>query len=69
VTRRDELRPAMEEAERQLGPISILVNNAGIAVLLSALTLKAEDWDRVIETNLNSWRLRDQVSNDPSDEF
>src|SRR3984885_810966 len=27
VTRRDDLRPAMEEAERKLGPISILVNN------------------------------------------
>src|ERR1700730_14023305 len=31
VTRRNDLRPAMEEAERKLGSISILVNNAGIA--------------------------------------
>src|SRR5208282_2315020 len=37
VTRRDELRPAMEQVERKLGPISILVNNAGIAIMGSAL--------------------------------
>src|SRR5258707_11219687 len=33
VTRRDDLRPAMENVERKLGPISILVNNAGIAIM------------------------------------
>jgi len=37
VTRRDQLAPAMEEVERKLGPISILVNNAGIAIMRSAL--------------------------------
>jgi NAD(P)-dependent dehydrogenase (short-subunit alcohol dehydrogenase family) len=62
VTRRNDLRPAMEEAERKLGPISILLNNAGIAIMLSALKLKAEDWDRVIETNLNSRFLLSQIA-------
>jgi 2-dehydro-3-deoxy-D-gluconate 5-dehydrogenase len=62
VTRRNDLRPAMEEAERKLGPISILVNNAGIATMLNALTLKAEDWDRVIETNLNSCFFLSQIA-------
>ena len=54
VTKRDALGPAMQEVERQLGPVSILVNNAGISILRSALKFRAEDWDRVIETNLNS---------------
>ena len=54
VTQRGDLRPAMEEVERQLGPLSILVNNAGIAIMRSTLKFRAEDWDRVIETNLNS---------------
>src|SRR6202041_701811 len=54
VTRRDQLAPAMEEVERKLGPISILVNNAGIAIMRSTLKFRAEDWDRVIKTNLNS---------------
>jgi 2-deoxy-D-gluconate 3-dehydrogenase len=62
VTRRDQLAPAMEEVERKLGPISILVNNAGIAIMRSALKLKAEDWDRVIETNLNSCFFLSQIA-------
>jgi len=62
VTRRDDLRPAMEEAERKLGPISILVNNAGIAIIRSALKFRAEDWDRVIETNLNSCFFLSQIA-------
>src|ERR1700721_1413278 len=37
VTRRDDLRPAMENVERKLGPVSILVNNAGIAIMRSTL--------------------------------
>src|SRR5579863_6228146 len=62
VTRRDHLRPAMEEAERKLGPISILVNNAGIAIMRSTLKFRAEDWDRVIETNLNSCFFLSQIA-------
>jgi 2-dehydro-3-deoxy-D-gluconate 5-dehydrogenase len=62
VTRRDQLAPAMEEVERKLGPISILVNNAGIAIMRSALKFSAEDWDRVIETNLNSCFFLSQIA-------
>jgi 2-deoxy-D-gluconate 3-dehydrogenase len=62
VTQRDQLAPAMEEVERKLGPISILVNNAGIAIMRSALKFRAEDWDRVIETNLNSCFFLSQIA-------
>ena len=62
VTRRDSLRPAMEAIEAQLGPVDILVNNAGIAVQVPTLKLKPEDWDRVIETNLNSVFLLSQIA-------
>ncbi len=62
VTRREALRPAMEEVERKLGPVSILVNNAGIALVGSALDFSAEDWDRVIETNLNSCFFLSQLA-------
>jgi len=34
------------------GKIDILVNNAGTAVTAPAETLSAEDWDRVVDTNL-----------------
>jgi len=62
VTRRDDLAPAMAEVERDLGPVSILVNNAGIAIMRSALKFRAEDWDRVIETNLNSCFFLSQIA-------
>jgi 2-deoxy-D-gluconate 3-dehydrogenase len=54
VTDRAALKPAIDEVERTLGPIDILVNNAGIALTGGALRGTVEDWDRVIETNLNS---------------
>src|SRR5271156_2002611 len=62
VTRRDQLSPAMEEVERKLGPVSILVNDAGIAIMRSALKFRAEEWDRVIETNLNSCFFLSQIA-------
>jgi 2-deoxy-D-gluconate 3-dehydrogenase len=62
VTRRPELRPAMEAVERTLGPIDILVNNAGISVVKSPLKHDPESWDRVIETNLNSVFLLSQIA-------
>ncbi len=62
VTKREALLPAMEQVERELGPISILVNNAGISILRSALKFRAEDWDRVIETNLNSCFFLSQIA-------
>ena len=52
----------MEEVERKLGPVSILVNNAGISIMRSALKFRAEDWDRVIETNLNSCFFLSQIA-------
>jgi len=55
VSHRDELEPALEKVENELGPVSILVNNAGIASLSGGvLNEKPEDWDRVIETQLNA---------------
>jgi len=62
VTRRDDLRPTMEEVERKLGPVSILVNNAGMVIMRSALKFRAEDWDRVMETNLNSCFFLSQIA-------
>jgi 2-dehydro-3-deoxy-D-gluconate 5-dehydrogenase len=62
VTRRADLRPAMEAVERTLGPVDILVNNAGISVVRSPLKHDAESWDRVMETNLNSAFLLSQIA-------
>ncbi|MGH7917146.1 MAG: SDR family NAD(P)-dependent oxidoreductase [Candidatus Binataceae bacterium] len=54
VTQRMDLKPALDQVEGALGPIDILVNNAGIAFPGGVLTVAPDDWDRVIETNLNA---------------
>jgi len=54
VADRPQLQPAWDKAEQTLGAVGILVNNAGIAVLKGALEQTAEEWDRVVETNLNA---------------
>jgi 3-oxoacyl-[acyl-carrier protein] reductase len=44
--------PAIDRAEAQLGPISVLINNAGIAVEKLAVEQTEADWDSVINANL-----------------
>jgi 3-oxoacyl-[acyl-carrier protein] reductase len=40
--------------EESLGPVAVLVNNAGITADDLLLRMKHEDWDAVIQTNLSS---------------
>lgn len=44
--------PAFDEVETALGPISILVNNAGVGGEGLALDLSIEDWDRTFDVNV-----------------
>jgi 3-oxoacyl-[acyl-carrier protein] reductase len=44
----------VSEVEKTFGPITVLVNNAGITRDMIALRLKDEDWSAVIDTNLTS---------------
>ena len=61
VSREEEVAQLVRDAEDQLGPISILVNNAGIAkpVQLDAATV--EDWDYTMAQNLRSAFLVSQA--------
>lgn len=54
LSRRADLKPALDDIERRLGPIDILVNNAAFAVLKSLLDHTEEDWDSVLETDLTA---------------
>ena len=48
---------------RALGPLDILVNNAGIAVSKPMLEHSAEEWDRVVDTNLKgAWLMSREVA-------
>jgi 2-deoxy-D-gluconate 3-dehydrogenase len=63
VTNRAALEPALQKVESELGPISILVNNAGNASLSGGvLNEKPEDWDNVIETQLNAVFLLSKIA-------
>lgn len=44
--------PAFDEVEAAFGPISILVNNAGVGGEGLALDLSVEDWDRTFDVNV-----------------
>jgi NAD(P)-dependent dehydrogenase (short-subunit alcohol dehydrogenase family) len=52
VTRAESVRAAVAAAETELGPVTILVNNSGVAVTKRALDHGEDDWDRVVDVNL-----------------
>jgi len=50
----DAVAAMFAEVSESLGPVSILVNNAGITDDDLLIRMKPEAWDRVIQTNLTS---------------
>lgn len=61
VTRADEVRRFVSTTEEKLGPIGILVNNAGIGLFGPAHEMSEGEWDRVLNTNLKSVFLVSQA--------
>ena len=54
VSKADAVDRLVETVERDLGPIEILVNNAGIARRIPIDQITEADWDLMIDTNLKS---------------
>ena len=52
VTDSANVAATVKSVTENLGPINILVNNAGIAIIKPALDVDEADWDTVIDTNL-----------------
>ncbi len=48
----DSIKAAFAQAVQEAGPITILVNNAGITKDGLAMRMKRVDWDAVLQTNL-----------------
>jgi 3-oxoacyl-[acyl-carrier protein] reductase len=54
ISRPEEARRLVADAERALGPIDVLVNNAGIFPRAPFLELTEDTWDAVLDTNLKA---------------
>ena len=54
VTDSDSVTAAFDTVEAQIGPVTLLINNAGIAHGGSALDLEDETWRAVMATNLDA---------------
>jgi NAD(P)-dependent dehydrogenase (short-subunit alcohol dehydrogenase family) len=58
VTSRDSIMAALDATETGLGPLSVLVNNAGVVVSKPFFEHTEEDWDQVVDTNLKgAWLM------------
>ena len=53
VTDRDSMEAAANAAEERFGKVHVLCNNAGVAVTGPVDTMNYEDWDWVLDVNLN----------------
>lgn len=63
VTDPQSVRDAVAAAETELGAITILVNNAGIAVTKPLLEQEDTNWSQVVETNLTGgWLVAREVT-------
>lgn len=52
ISRRDQVELAVKQARESLGPITVLVNNAGIENFTRFEDIDVDNWDRIIEVNL-----------------
>uniref|UniRef100_A0A7V5CTY8 3-oxoacyl-[acyl-carrier-protein] reductase n=1 Tax=Acidobacterium capsulatum TaxID=33075 RepID=A0A7V5CTY8_9BACT len=61
VSSEESIKTVAKDALERLGPVHILVNNAGITRDTLLLRMKRSDWDEVIQTNLTGSFLLTQA--------
>ncbi|QQD17230.1 SDR family oxidoreductase [Spongiibacter nanhainus] len=61
VADRASVEAAAEQARNTLGPVTVLVNSAGVHATGALLDLSDEEWNRVININLNGTFICTQV--------
>jgi 3-oxoacyl-[acyl-carrier protein] reductase len=54
VRERAAMQRAFDAAERAFGPVTVLVNNAGVVQAGRAVEMTEEEWRRVLSTNLDA---------------
>lgn len=64
VANRSDVEAMLAKVTKELGPVDVLVNNAGIGFHADALTLKDEEWERLFSINLDAvWKASQIVGN------
>jgi NAD(P)-dependent dehydrogenase (short-subunit alcohol dehydrogenase family) len=61
VAERSDLEAMLSAVTEGLGPVDVLVNNAGIGFHADALTLDDADWRRLFDTNLDAVWMASQI--------
>jgi NAD(P)-dependent dehydrogenase (short-subunit alcohol dehydrogenase family) len=61
VANKTQIQAAVAQVEERLGPIEILVSNAGVQKRIFFLDLPEEDWDWIVDTNLKGCFLVGQA--------
>ena len=61
VSKKDEVEAMVTEARKQLGPISILVNNAGIGQIKTFLDISPAEWQRMLDIHMKGTFLCTQA--------
>jgi len=63
VTNSESINNALDQGEATFGPITVLINNAGVADSKRFINIDETDWDVTMDTNLKGvWRVASQVS-------
>jgi NAD(P)-dependent dehydrogenase (short-subunit alcohol dehydrogenase family) len=65
VSRRDQVEAMVRTVTAELGPIDVLVNNAGVESIVPFLDLDDAEWQRVVDVNLKGeWLCAQAVVRD-----
>jgi len=52
VVNKQQVKHLIERAEKELGPVDILINNAGVMPLTYMKNIREEDWEQTIDVNV-----------------
>lgn len=61
VSQREQVEAMFDQVEEELGPVDVLVNNAGIETIVPFLDLTDDQWSDVVNVNLRGEWLCSQV--------
>ncbi len=63
VTSKDSVEDGFATVEERAGPVTVLINNAGMAAGGLALDLSEDDWNQVMDTNLKgAWTVAQEAA-------